>query len=99
MKRDGDKPVHEPGPQPNVEQEESTIIANIETKLGTTQDHQKTMPRRSSACQNKKKRLSIDESRKLKRFAQMLSSRNLENPCADVKSLYQVQQQPQTSSN
>ena len=58
VKRDGYKPVHEPGHQPNVEQEESTIIANNVTKLGTTQDHQKTIPRRSSGCQ---KRLSIDE--------------------------------------
>ena len=57
-KRDGAKPVHEPGHQPNVEQEESTIIANIETKLGTTQDHQKTIPRRSTGCQ---KMVSIEE--------------------------------------
>ena len=58
VKRDGDKPVHEPGRQPNVEQEESTIIANNVTKLGTTQDHQKTIPRRSTGCQ---KMVSIEE--------------------------------------
>jgi hypothetical protein len=75
-----------PGHQLNKEQEDLIIIANIATKLDTNPDHQKKLPRRPSGCKIKQTRLSLEELRKEKRWAQMSSSRNLENPCAEVPS-------------
>ena len=55
------------------------------TKVGTNQDQEKEMPRRSYGCKTKPTRLSIDQLRKEKRFAQMMSSRNFEKSRSPVK--------------
>ena len=78
-KKDSAKQAGEHGPQPNEEQEKSSNYTINVTKFGTNQDQEKEMPRRSYGCKIKPTRLSIDQLRKEKRFAQMSSSRNFEN--------------------
>ena len=48
MKQDGAKPVYEHGHQLNEEQEKSTDYTINVTKVGTTQDQEKEVPRRSN---------------------------------------------------
>ena len=84
MKQDGAKPVHEHGHQLNKEQEKSTDYTSNVTKVGPTQDQEPKVPRRSTGCKSKPTRISIEKSRKDKRFAQMSFSRNLENQSTGV---------------
>ena len=63
-KKDSAKQAGEHGPQPNDEQEKSSNYTINVTKVGTNQDQEKEMPRRSYGCKTKPKRLSIDKVRK-----------------------------------
>ena len=72
MERDGAKPAYEHGHQPDEELEKSTNYAINVTELGTTQDQDTKVPRKSNGCTT---RINIEKSRKKKRFAKMSSSR------------------------
>ena len=84
MKQDSAKQAYEHGHQPNEEQEKSTDYTINVAKVGTNQDQEQEVPRRSNGCKTKPTRLSIEKARKNKRFAQMSSSRNVEIPSTGV---------------
>ena len=77
----------EHGHPPNKEQEQSSNCTINVTEFGTTQDEEQEVPRRSNGCRAKPTRLSIEQVRKNKRFAQMLSSRNVEMPSTETYKL------------